>query len=176
MGHSWLKVSTVENCSSCVSIFALSIKRSNRGGNDNKHYFCQQVPSMGQTQFREETQIQSLESFSFVLLASLEFVSTQCSIGIMDTFGCLYSRSSFSQCTIQSHHDQGDLWEVVCSLTCFSISQISVVLFEHRFIFQIALMSVYEDLEHFWLNSKTSLRVQLSKCEYDDTVIQTGNR
>lgn len=28
----------------------------------------------------------------------------------MDTFGCLYSRSSFSQWTIQSHHDQGDLW------------------------------------------------------------------
>lgn len=60
--------------------------------------------------------------------------------------------------------------------TCFSMSPISVVLFEHRFIFQIALMSVYGDLEHFWLNSKTSLRVQLSKCEFDDTVIQTGNR
>lgn len=71
MGHSWLKVSTVVNCSSYVSIFALSIKRSNRGGNDNKHYFCQQIPSMGQTQFREETQIQSLESFSFVLLISI---------------------------------------------------------------------------------------------------------
>lgn len=71
MGHSWLKVSTVVNCSSYVSIFALSIKRRNREGNDNKHYFCQQIPSMGQTQFREETQIQSLESFSFVLLISI---------------------------------------------------------------------------------------------------------
>lgn len=68
MGHTWLKVSTVVNCSSCASIFALSIKRNNTGGNDNKHYFCQQIPSMGQTQFRKEIQIQSLESFSFVLL------------------------------------------------------------------------------------------------------------
>lgn len=115
MGHIWLKVSTVVNCFSCASIFALSIKRNNKGGNDNKHYFCQQIPSMGQTQFREEIQKQSLESFSFVLLintqpGSLEFVSTKCSIAIMDKFGCLYSRSSFSQCKIQSHHDQGDLW------------------------------------------------------------------
>lgn len=59
MGHAWLKVSTVVNCSSCESIFALSIKRNNRGGNDNKHYYCQQIPSMGQTQFREEIQIQN---------------------------------------------------------------------------------------------------------------------
>ncbi len=56
------------------------------------------------------------------------------------------------------------------------MSLISVVLIENGFIPQIALISFYGDLEHFWPNLKTSLKVQLSKCECDDTVIQTVKR
>lgn len=48
--------------------------------------------------------------------------------------------------------------EFVHLLKCFSTSPVSVV-----------CLKTYGDLEHFWLNLKTSLRVQLSKCECDDS-------